>query len=532
MKIKKILIVGGGSSGWMTAAALVKQLPHMEVHLVESKNFPIIGVGESTLSAFNLYLDALGLKDSDWMPHCNATYKTSIKFTDFREKLDQPTAFHYPFGGMRLDNKPFGMMGWFMARAYDPNIAPHTFAEYVSDVAALTNQNRITHNHGNELNNFDFRYHTAYHFDATQFGQYLKNHICLPAGVQHHLLDVVDIPLTEQGAVKCILTSEGTALTADLYVDCTGFKSLLLEQTLRVPFESFNATLLNDRAIATQIPYIDVEREMESVTNCTAIEAGWVWNIPTWSRMGTGYVYSSRFATPAEAEQQFRAHLHSNRMICPDAARAAEAELRHIEIRHGRHARSWQHNVVAVGLSNGFIEPLESTGLLLTHNAILNLVDILQQKQGTVNAWDQDQYSAAINHEIDGLRQFVEMHYAFSSREDTPYWRAATQHTHHAGHLARMGLDHPDAYARVGRQMHNREFHQDLQGILYIAAGMGVNPVSARYMSMVSQTFPDMQHAAAMYHQTQQQQQQQREQRWQGLSSHWAFLQQHIHTQN
>ena len=521
--------MGGGSSGWMTAAALVKQLPEIEVHLIESKNFPVIGVGESTLSAFNLYLDALGLQDKDWMPHCNATYKTSIKFTDFREKLNQPTSFHYPFGGMRLEDNPFGMMGWFMAQAHDPSIAPNTFAEYVSDVAALTNQNRITHNDHNELKNFNFRYHTAYHFDATQFGQYLKNHICLPAGVQHHLVDVVDIPLTEEGAVKCILTADGESLQADLYVDCTGFKSLLLEQTMGVPFESFNATLLNDRAIVTQIPYIDAEREMESVTNCTAIDAGWVWNIPTWSRIGTGYVYSSRYATPEQAEQQFRAHLSSNRMICPNVERATLAEMRHIHIRHGRHARSWQHNVVAVGLSNGFIEPLESTGLLLTHNAILNLVDILQQKQGSVNRWDRDQYSATVNYEIDGFRQFVEMHYAFSSREDTPYWRAVTQHTDHAGHLSRVGLDHPDAWARVGRQMHNHEFYPDLQGIVYIAAGMGVNPVSARYMSMVSKTFPDMKNAAALYHQTLQQLTGQRVSLWGSALSHRAFLQQHIH---
>ena len=149
MKIKTITIVGGGSAGWMAAAGLIAQLPNLDITLVESKDIGTIGVGESTLGAFNVFLDALNLEDSEWMAHCNATYKTSIKFTDFRERLEKPVSFHYPFGSLILDNKDFGLMEWFLAKGVNPEMECNTFAEYYHENVWMTNANKMTDNKRN-----------------------------------------------------------------------------------------------------------------------------------------------------------------------------------------------------------------------------------------------------------------------------------------------------------------------------------------------------------------------------------------------
>ena len=341
-RIKKIVIVGGGSSGWMTAAGMCRQLKDVEITLIESPNIPIIGVGESTIGHINQYMHFIGLKDEDWMPHCNATYKTSIKFIDFRENpTEEPHKFHYPFGIFDLTDKPRGLMEWFLYKAHHPEIDNSNFAEFFHDSILMTDKNKMTFNENGKIRGFRHWLDTAYHMDATAFGIYLRDYVCKPTGMTHILDDVTGYSKDRNGDIEYLTTKNSGNLKADLYIDCTGFKSMLLEHAMGVEFTSFSDTLFNDSAIATIIPYVDKEKEMENYTSCTAIECGWVWNIPLFHRLGTGYVYSSKFATKEEAEAQFRKHLASNRMICPDAERAANAEVRHIKIKHGVHNRAW-----------------------------------------------------------------------------------------------------------------------------------------------------------------------------------------------
>ena len=284
--VKSICIVGGGSSGWMTAAAIAKRLPNVKLTLVESPAIPIIGVGESTIGHINQFLDLLDLEDEDWMPHCNATYKTSIKFVDFRENpTEQPHTFHYPFGRFDMTEKPRGIMDWFLYRAMNPDLDPGNFAEFYHDSILMSDRNKLTKNEDQQIRGFNFTYDTAYHMDAALFGNFLRDKICLPAGMTHIVDTVTSVTQNDDGSVKDIVTENNGSVAADLFVDCTGFRSLLLEQTLGVPFISFGDTLLNDSAIATVIPYIDQDTEMENYTSCTAIEAGWVWNIPLWNRI-------------------------------------------------------------------------------------------------------------------------------------------------------------------------------------------------------------------------------------------------------
>ena len=496
--IKKILIVGGGSSGWMTAAALIKQLPDIKVTLIESPSTPTIGVGESTIGQINTFFKYLDLKDEDWMRYCNATYKTSIKFINFRENpTNKPHVFHYPFGRYNLTGKPRMIMEWFIAKAKDPSLDPYTFAEFYHDSIMMIDNNKLTKNQDGNVEGFDFANDTAYHLDASLFGQYIKDHICIPNGLTHILDDVVDIKKNETGEIEQLITKSGDTLTADLFIECTGFKSLLLEETMGVPFVPFSDTLLNDRAIATVIPYVDREHEMESVTSCTAIECGWVWNIPLWNRIGTGYVYSSQFASEQEAEEQFRNYLKSNSMRSPhQVERAESAEFRHVKIRHGVHKRSWEKNVVGIGLSMGFIEPLESTGLMLTHEGIIKLIHTLCNRNGVVTQFDIDCYNSAFYEQIVNFKDFISLHYALSMRDDTPYWKKVTSMTYSTDmndHIVSAGAN---MYKSLASNMHrDKSFASEGGGILYIAAGMGhncINKAHEEYLSVLYQESPEL----------------------------------------
>jgi hypothetical protein len=493
-KIKKIVIVGGGSSGWMTAAAICKQLPEINLTLIESPNIPIIGVGESTIGHINEFLNLLGLKDEDWMPHCNGTYKTSIKFIDFRENpKEEPHKFHYPFGFFDFTDKPRGIMDWFLNKIHNKDIDNSNFAEFFHDSILMTDANKITKNEDGKVRGFDFRTDTAYHMDATLFGVYLKDHLCIPSGMTHILDNVTGYTKAADGSLLNITTENSGNLEADLFIDCTGFKSLLLEQAMGVEFVSFHDTLMNDSAIATVIPYIDKNSEMENYTSCTAIDAGWVWNIPLWNRIGTGYVYSSKFATQEEAEAQFRKHLASNRMIFADKERAEKAEFRHIKIKHGVHKHAWEKNVVGVGLSNGFIEPLESTGLMLTHECITKLVSLLKMREQTVTKFDIDTFNYAFYEQILGFKEFISQHYALSMRDDTPYWKHITENVTYSKAMREFEPvilgSNQDLANRLYR---SRVFDNNgMSGIIYIAAGMGYNPVDPAKIDYMNKKYSE-----------------------------------------
>lgn len=524
-KINSIVIVGGGSSGWMTAAAIVRQLPHIKLTLVESPNIPTIGVGESTIGHINEFLQFIGLEDADWMKHCNATYKTSIKFIDFKESpAEKPYVFHYPFGTFNFIDKPRGLMDWFIGKASLPDTEDVSFAEFFHDSVIMTDANKMTKNENREVRGFNFDFDTAYHMDATLFGNYLRDYVCIPGGMTHILDTVCDIGVDDSGITKINTVSNGE-LIADLYIDCTGFKSLLLEEALKVPFISFHDTLQNDRAVATVIPYIDIEKEMECVTSCTAIESGWVWNIPLWNRIGTGYVYSSKFATEQEAEEQFKKHLRSNRMVCQDSARIDNIELRHIKIKHGVHERAWEKNVVGIGLANGFIEPLESTGLMLTHECIIKMINVLKMRNNTVTKYDKDGFNFAFREQIMGFKDFISMHYALSMRNDTPYWKQVSENTTYSKKMYDFEPSIQNGYSEIAYK-HNRSrvYSNDMSGIVYIAAGMGYNPVDQSRVKHMTRRYGETDAMTASIWETWREHRAQTVEVVKNLPTHYEFL--------
>jgi tryptophan halogenase len=478
MNVKTVTIVGGGSSGWMTAAALSKLCPFLKITLIESQKIKTVGVGESTLGHINKFLHMLDLKDEDWMAACNATYKNSIRFTNFRE--GQGESFEYPFApGFDFTDKPNGINSWGeLAAVFPEEFGPESFAEFFcTGNTMLAKYNKQSKNEQGVLRNFNFKYDTAYHMDAALFGNYLRDNIALPNGVTHLRGDVHSYKKDKLGNLVQILTETGEELYADLWIDCTGFKSILLENWMGSQFVPFKDSLANDMAWACRLPYIDREREMHNVTDCHALDNGWVWNIPLWNRIGTGYVFSTRFVTPEDAQKEFRDHLavkHSPEI-------AEQAEMFPVNISHGKRRRAWVENVVGIGLSYGFVEPLESTGLLTTHENILKLIEILNRRNGYVSRIEKDGFNLAVDREVTTFKDFVAMHYAFSMRTDTPYWRWCTQLNEYAPDMMNDFMATHGGFANlIGNITSNQIYPSDMQGAMYIAAGQGVRPESLK----------------------------------------------------
>jgi len=423
--VERIIIVGGGSSGWMSASLLSNQFPHLEIALVESPNVPVIGVGESTLGTINSFLSMLGLKDEDWMTECNATYKLGIKFSDFYIFYD---AYYYPFGMKDMQNTNAGVMDWYTKKALQPDTEPSDFYESFYSSMPFMYESKIYDNKDGQLPGFSWDADVAYHMDAIAFGQFLKNKVALPNGVVHIEEDIQEVNLDNEGAVSHLVLANGDELDADLYIDCSGFKSMLLGKALSVPFDSFRDWLPNAKAITCHVPYTDKEVEMENVTNCTAYKNGWVWNIPLYNRIGSGYVYDPKFLTQEEAIAEYKEYLNSDRMKIHKETRSEEIEeFKHIDIQNGVHEVAWKHNVVGIGLSYGFIEPLESTGLLCVQEGLLRLCETLHQKQ--INRIHIDNFNYVMRTILEGFKHFVTYHFTLSSRRDTEYWRQATEWT-------------------------------------------------------------------------------------------------------
>ena len=228
---------------------------------------------------------------------------------------------------------------------------------------------------------------------------------------------------TGPNGVEWLDLAGGDRIKADLFIDCTGFKSLLLEQNLKVPFIDVSNVIPNNMAWATHVPYNDKEKELQSFTDCTAYNNGWIWNIPLWSKIGTGYVFSDRFISPDDALVEFKDYI---RRMGRDPETLT---YKKIPIRNGYHEKIWEKNVVAIGLAAGFIEPLESTGLFFTDEFAYSLLRILY-RGAPLSQWDQDCFNKNWEMQFKQTCNFVAMHYALSARRDTPYWRsiAATKY--------------------------------------------------------------------------------------------------------
>ncbi|PND37417.1 tryptophan halogenase [Paucibacter aquatile] len=404
------VIVGGGTAGWMSACLLARQLgPACRYTLVESSDIGIIGVGEGSTPYLRDFFRQLGLEERDWMPACHATYKAGIRFPGWSTHPGYESYVH-PF--FNEADRPLGQA--FIQQAnqrrcgedVDANPADFFLA------AELARQRRAPHYvHPAQHPATDY----AYHFDSGLLGSFLKRHAQEQLGLQHCVDTVAAVERhAESGDITALrLQSSGQRLEGDFFIDCSGFRGLLINETLGEPFIPWGDRLFNDRAIAIPTP-LEPDRDIASETTSTALGHGWAWQIPLTHRHGNGYVYSSQFISDDAAEAALRAHL---------GPAAEGASARRLKMRVGRVARHWRHNCVAIGLSQGFIEPLEATALMLIQFSVQHLIEALQTG-GDDPATLRERYNAEINRMFDGVCDYVQTHYLLNTREDTEYWRA------------------------------------------------------------------------------------------------------------
>ena len=473
MKVNNIVIVGGGTAGWITATTFVKLFPNKKLTLIESPNIKTVGVGESTIVPFRQWLALMKIKDKDFMKECDASYKFSIRFTNFHKKdsgvIDYPFSLPEPINENRCNL-------WYFKKLINPNTPSTDFADSFYPIMPLVNNNKVYT--GNDLGNFNFYKDTAFHFDATKFGLWLRDNICLPK-VNHIKSNVKEIKTNDLG-IESLELENGDIIKADLFIDCTGFKSLLLGKTMGEKFIPYNHILPNNKAWATHIEYTDKEKQLQGVTNATGLKNGWVWNIPLWSKIGTGYVYSDKYTTDEEALNELKQHIKDNGFKVPK-------EFSNIKMRIGIHEKLFVKNVVAIGLSAGFIEPLESNGLYTVHEFLSYLLRVFERD--SVTQWDKDVFNFACRNTFNNFAEFVAMHYALSERDDTDYWLDNTNKTYDKDIYQLKPTQNHGFRIHMVNKMYNFRFDEQ-SGIECISTGFGYFPFSLntlRYYNSVQE---------------------------------------------
>ena len=403
---RRIVIVGGGTAGWMTALIFARSLIErgVEITLLESPVVATVGVGEGSTPWLRGFFDMLGIQESEWMPACQATYKCGISFDGWSSKPGFERYFH-PFASM-LDNMTMTQFVHNVeARVNGANVHAHPDRFFIA--ARLAADRRAP----KSRENFPFDVWHAYHFDATLLGHFLHKK-ALERGVRHKSCHVTHATLDADGAITSVSTREGETITADLFVDCTGFAGLLIDKALEVPFISFGDNLFNDAAVALPSPIGEGE-SLPSETVSIALKHGWAWKIPLTNRFGNGYVYSTQFCTPDAAETELRQRL---------GLLDADIVARHLKMRVGRVTRHWHKNCLAVGLSQGFIEPLEATALMFIQLTAMVFMEFLEQ--GDLSEDARERFNSRLNGHFEGIRDYIVTHYKTNSRTDTEYWRA------------------------------------------------------------------------------------------------------------
>jgi tryptophan halogenase len=400
--VRNIVIVGGGTAGWMTAAALSKLLgANYRIRLVESDEIGIIGVGEATIPHIKAFNALIGIDEDEFLRRTQGTFKLGIEFVNWGAIGDR---YIHGFGkvGQELDGISFHQ---YWLRMRQAGRAGNLDNYSINTLAPLHNKymRARTDMPGSPLADIA----NAFHFDAGLYARYLRE-LAEARGVQRTEGKVVQVQQREpDGHISAVLMESGERIEGDFFVDCSGIRGLLIEQTLKAGYEDWRHWLPCDRAIA--VPCESVQ-PLLPMTRSTAHSAGWQWRIPLQHRIGNGHVYSSQYMGEDEATALLMGHLDGKPL----------AEPRHIRFITGRRKQFWNRNCVAIGLSSGFLEPLESTSIHLIQTAITRLIVFFPHTG--FDAVDIAEYNKHTQAEYEYIRDFLVLHYKATERDDSAFW--------------------------------------------------------------------------------------------------------------
>ncbi|KQV59531.1 tryptophan halogenase [Pelomonas sp. Root1217] len=406
--LRRVVIVGGGSAGWITAAPLARMLcrpgepDHCEVMLVESDEIGTVGVGEATLPTIRFYNQLLGIDEADFVRATQASFKLGIEFKDWGRL---GARFFHGFGGFGppIHNRPLWSY-WLRLREREPGIESY---EDWSTATVMARALRFTPPQPGEpspANAFDY----AYHFDAALYGRYLRDH-AVRHGAQRIVGTIVSVKTSEQsGFAEALHLSDGRCVEGDLFIDCSGFRALLIDGAMKSPYEDWSHWLPCDRALAVPCERTD---PMTPYTTSTARSAGWQWRIPLQHRTGNGLVYCSSHLSDDEAAQTLLANLDGKPLDDPRPQRFTT----------GRRRLAWTKNVVAIGLSAGFLEPLESTSIQFIMDSVGRLTALLPDRDFAPSL--ADEFNRQMAYRYESARDFIILHYKLGERRDSEFWR-------------------------------------------------------------------------------------------------------------
>ncbi len=401
-RIKKLVVVGGGTAGWITAAAFSRLLGSaIEIELVESETIGTVGVGEATIPQIIRLNKILGLDENDFVKNTFGTFKLGIEFVDWANKGDR---YLHTFGdaGVNLASVHFHHYWRRAAMSGTANTLWHySLHELAAQEVKFSQLDRV----GNtQMTGLAY----AYHFDAGLYARYLRSYSEAKGVVRHEgIVQSVDRN-AESGDIESITLEDGNSIEGDFFIDCTGFRALLLGQSMGVGYRDWSQWLPCDRALAVPSERLS---PLPPYTRATARTAGWQWRIPLQHRTGNGHVYSSNFIEDDQATEMLLQNLEGDALDDP----------RPLRFRTGRRERFWAHNCVAIGLSSGFLEPLESTSIHLIQSNVSRLISLFPRDR--VHAADREEYNRRTAIEFEQIRDFLILHYHQTQREDTEFWK-------------------------------------------------------------------------------------------------------------
>ena len=394
--VRRIVIAGGGTAGWMAAAGLSKILGKvLDITLIESDEIGTVGVGEATIPTLVLFHQLLAINEQKFMAATQGTFKLGIAFENWRDLNED---YIHSFGTTGRDHWTAGFQHFWM-KGRERGLAGD-YGDYCLELKAAL-ESRFAHLPNNGMN-------YAFHIDATLYARFLRT-FSEDLGVNRVEGKIVEVKSnSESGFIESLRLDSGRVIEGDLFIDCTGFRGLLIEQTLHAGYQDWSHWLPCDSAVAVQ-----TESTSEAIpyTRSIAREAGWQWRIPLQHRVGNGMVYCSRYISDKDARETLLANVEGQLLTEP----------RLIKFRPGQRRRHWIRNCVAVGLSSGFIEPLESTSIHLIQRGIVRLLRMFPLVG--IKQSDVDEFNRQTTHEIEHIRDFIVLHYHVTNRQDTPFWR-------------------------------------------------------------------------------------------------------------
>ena len=407
-----IVIVGGGTAGWLTAgiiSAAIKEkyaAHKFRVTLIESANIATIGVGEGTWPTMRQTLSKMGISEFDFIQKCNVSFKQGSKFVGWN--TGQAGDYYYHPFSLPIDYMKTNLAEHWMLNDHGmPYAEIVTPQQVISELSLAPKQ--ITTPEFSTVCNY------GYHLDAGLFAKYLQQHCIKNLNVEHIVDDVISVNGQQGADINSIKTASNGDIEGDLFIDCTGTKSLLLGEHYQVPFISKKDVLFIDSALAVQVPYSDENTDISSTTLSTAQEAGWIWDIGLFSRKGVGYVYASKYISDDEARSQLLKYLSASH------TKIDELSFRKIQFEPGHRKEFWKHNCVAIGLSAGFIEPLEASALALVEQAASMIAEQLPRSRMAMNNLEK-RFNERFIYRWQRIIDFLKLHYVLSVRSDSKFW--------------------------------------------------------------------------------------------------------------